>query len=361
MTQAALAPTASTTSIRRATPVDADPRRAVLHALLDDSLALSPEYAEGMANHLPMALAALDGLGASEAQMRAFFASYGRRLRRDPTPIAVDPTPSTDWRALRGRIDAFGALRAFFAASLGARGRDAVLRDTLPALVDGTAGAAFHGPIRVAHAVESAHDGELAAALAYWTARWIPLPEPARASHRFADATAWLDALDARARETDPAWRPAAPLISERMQQAARTAAWLELADGLDAGAGDIDALLHDLARAAAARYAATGNFTVLHMATASRAAWVLAPWLPSNVAAWAPLLHAVAAASLASRAVPARRDVAATPLSWPDVRRLACASDDDHVIKLVHAMAMQDERAPDAVWLSAARMAVKA
>jgi hypothetical protein len=357
MTQAALAPTTTT---RPAAPVDADSRRAVLHALLDDGLALSPEYGGGMANHLPMALEALDWLGASEAQMRAFFASYSRRLQRDPTPVELDPAPSTDWRALRGHIDAFGALRAFFAASLAARGRDAVLRDTLPALVDGTAGAFFHGPIRVAHAVESAHDGELAAALAYWTARWIPLPEPARADHRFTDTTAWLDALDARARETDPAWRPAAPLLSERMQQAVRTTAWLELADGLDAGAGDIDALLHDLAKATAARYAATANFAVLHLATASRAAWVLAPWLPSNVAAWAPLLHAVAAASLASRAVPLNREVAATSLAWPDVRRLACASDDDHVIKLVHAMAMQHERSPDAVWLAAARVAVK-
>jgi hypothetical protein len=42
-------------------------------------------------------------------------------------------------------------------------------------------------------------------------------------------------------------------------------------------------------------------------------------------------------------------------------VRARACASDDDHVIKLVHAAAMQQADSPDAVWLEAARTAVRA
>jgi hypothetical protein len=176
----------------------------------------------------------------------------------------------------------------------------------------------------------------------------------------FTDPTAWLDALDAHQRRSAPGWRSTAPLISERMQQAARTLAWVELAGALVPANGDVAALLHTLAKAAAARYAATGNFTVLHMATASRAAQVLAPWLPTHAAAWTPLLHAVAAASIASRAMPLQRDVS-DALTWADVRRAACTSDDDHVIKLVHAMVMQHARAPDPVWLDAARTAVAA
>lgn len=350
MTLAAVAPT----------PIES--RLAVLHHLLDESLQLGPEYGEGMASHLPMALAALDGLGADEAQMRAFYAHYAPRLERAPTTGALDvvDSPTTDWRSLRGRIDAFAALRRHFSAALARDGREAVLRDALPALIDGAAGAAFHGPIRVAHAIESAHAGELAAALAYCTARWIPLPEPAQPDTVFTDPTAWLDALDAHLRRSAPRWRSTAPLISERMQQAAHTLAWVELAGALVTVGGDVAALLHVLAKAAAARYAATGNFTVLHMATASRAAQVLAPWLPTHAAAWTPLLHAVAAASIASRALPLQRDVS-DALTWADVRRAACTSDDDHVIKLVHAMVMQNARAPDPVWLDAARTAVAA
>ena len=355
MTSLALAPAASTD------------RLAVLHRLLDDSLAHAPEHGAGMASHLPMALAALDGLGADEAQMRRFYATYSRRLHPGSNTdgrgaaAAVDGDGDGDWKSLRGRIEAFDALRAFFEQALAQRGTDAVLRDAVPALADGSAGAAFHGPIRVAHAVESAHAGELAAALAYWAARWIPLPPPAPASTRIAGAGAWLDAIDARRREFDAEWRATAPLISERMQQSARTPPYIELAGALDIDGVDRDALLLDLARSAAARYAATGNFTVLHMATASRALRVLAAWLPTRVEALAPVLHAVAAAHLAARAAPLQRDVAELPLGWADVRRLACASDDDHVIKLVHAMAMQADDAPDDdAWLAAARTAVK-
>jgi hypothetical protein len=94
-------------------------------------------------------------------------------------------------------------------------------------------------------------------------------------------------------------------------------------------------------------------------MATASRALRVLGRWLPTDPVALAPLLHAVAAAELAARAAPLPRASDAEP-DWDEVRRHACASDDDHVIKLVHAAAMQHAEAPDGVWLEAARTAVR-
>lgn len=337
-------------------------RRAVLHRLLDDALAYGPEHGQGMASHLPMALAALDGLGAHEAQMRSFFAHHARRLERVAAPRG-GAKPAVDWQTMRGRFESFETLRAGFAHALARDGADAVLRDAVPALVDGVAGAAFHGPIRVAHAVEAGHEGELAAALAYWAARWEPLPAPGEAGVRIAGVPAWLDAIDARRLAFDRDWRATAPLISARMQQAALTPPYVELAGALGVDGVAPAALLVDLAKACAARYAATGNFTVLHMATASRALRVLARWLPTAPAALAPLLHAVAAANLAARPAPLRREASSKEPGWDDVRRLACAcaSDDDHVIKLVHAAAMQQAESPDAVWLEAARTALRA
>lgn len=334
-------------------------RRAVLHRLLDAGLAFAPDYDTGMANHLPMALAALDALGASEAQMTMFYTHYAKRLH-DARPLPAAAVRVEDWRALRGRADGFGVLQGFFTAALARRGRTAVLREALPGLLDGTAGAAMHGPIRVAHAVESAHEGELAVALAYWATSWSPLPAPQRTDIRFDSASAWLAALDTRMRDAAPHWRTSAPLISERMQQAARSVAYAELADAAFGGTLPLAERMADLAHAAAARYAATGNFTLLHLATGVRALQVLSPWVSATAAAWAPLRHAVAAASLASCAVPLRRDSSANvPTTWAGVRRQACASDDDHVIKLVHAMVVQHERAPDPVWLRAARVAL--
>ena len=59
----------------------------------------------------------------------------------------------------------------------------------------GVAAAAFHGLIRTAHAVQSGHAGEVAAALAYWAWRWQPLAPPPQGGEAlpFDDWAARLD------------------------------------------------------------------------------------------------------------------------------------------------------------------------
>lgn len=340
-------------------------RLAVLHELLERNLRYAPEYDPGLASHLPMALAALHDLGAEPPVMQSHFANavgqlveFGAEVRDGPEVVIEG------WAALRGRYGAFPLLRAHFATALARHGRDACLREALPWLVGGAGGAAFHGAIRVGHAVESGHDGELAFALAYWTARWIEVPAPRRAGGDVDGPEAWLDALDARLRAGEPRWRPVGRLIAARMQQAARTAAYADLGGAIDGFRGEAEEQLDALALAAARRYAATGNFTVLHLATGARALRVLRPWLdqrePLPAAAW----HAVAAASLASgvgwtTARTSGSAASADAADWNEVRRRACASTDDHAIKLVHAMVQQSRRLPDDAWLAAARVAV--
>ena len=195
------------------------PASAALDRLLDDSLQFPPEYADQLSSHLPMALSALLGLGADEARMTSFFATYTRRFKTQAPTVAADPVP--DWALFRGRFEAFEPLRATFAAALQREGRDAVLRQALPGLVSGVGAAAFHGAIRVGHAVEAGHQGELAAALAYWGARWMPLPPPASVEPDIDNVGTWLDALDSRLLRDDAGWRSRAPLIMQRMQDVA--------------------------------------------------------------------------------------------------------------------------------------------
>jgi hypothetical protein len=351
-----------------------------LHALLDQSLLYPPEYGGQLSSHLPMALTALDGLGADGARLQAFLDHYASRFGAGPTAQQAAPataaalvatSPDLDWPALRGRFDAFDTLRAHFLRALARDGRDAVLRAALPLLLTGAGAAAFHGAIRTGHAVDSGHAGELAAALAYWAARWSPLPPPSGVAVASADIDGvadWLDAVDDhRARDRGPdgaAWRPAGRMISDRMLASTASAAYREAAGRLRTTDRQPTDLLRDLARAAAARYARSGNFTVLHMTTGARAALVLAPWLPADDAALQPLWHAVAAASLASNLAltPTEPDAPAgtvSPSGWTGVRAQAIVSDDDHVIKLVHAAAMLHAADPDPVWLQAAARAV--
>jgi len=53
----------------------------VLHELLEAGRRFSGSYGGGLANHLPMALVALQGLGAVEMRLREFASLYEKRLR----------------------------------------------------------------------------------------------------------------------------------------------------------------------------------------------------------------------------------------------------------------------------------------
>jgi hypothetical protein len=146
---------------------------ATLLALLNDGARFDAEFKGGLSNHLPMALLALQRLGASEARLSAYAARYSARL--DPAPPAT-PWPAGDpWRERLGERGAWPAYRHFFTQWLEVEEASSVLHQALPHLMAGCGGAAFHGLIRCAYAVHSAHIAELADALAYWACRYLPL------------------------------------------------------------------------------------------------------------------------------------------------------------------------------------------
>lgn len=281
-----------------------------LRDLLDQGLAWHPEYAGGLSNHLPMALHALAALGADAGRLQRFHDQHVQRLhRRDAVPD-----------------DGFEARRAEVSAELARSGRDAVLRRRLPALVPGIAAAAFHGAIRTAHAVAAGHDGELAVGLAYWDHRRMPL---VTALHAPGDLPLqdWLNALD----DLQPTDAVETRMITRRMRLWAAQPGFGALAPRLRLE----PVTLHDLARAAAARYAASGDFTVLHVVTACHAVLQLLPWIDN---AGTALRHVTVAAAAAWKAADAADGEAPAPQPWLDIVRHAVASDDEHVIKLVHA-----------------------
>jgi hypothetical protein len=284
-----------------------------LHRLLDRNLALPAEYAHGMTNHLPMALHALHALGAGAPQLERFFAAYARRFEGGRAGCA-DPA-------------GFAEARAVFDARIAEHGSDAVVAEALPRLWPGVAGAAFHGLIRTAHAVQAGHAGELAAALAYWAVRAQAVPEAGPPSSPMPLA-AWTGELEAAALQA----RFPGSSISGRMAHAVASPAYQRLAAAL----APEDATLERLAGWAARLYARSGNFTVLHTVTGLRAARVLMARWPAPAGTGPVLVRALTAALLASHLA---TNTARAPLrSWAEVRAAALASDDDHAVKLVHA-----------------------
>jgi hypothetical protein len=326
---------------------------SALQSLLDQYQHLPPEYGDSLSNHLPMALQALHNLGADEQRLHNFAASYVTRFR--PWPHAGTGQVKQQWQSLRGDISAFSDLRTTFMANLQRHGTEVTLQMLLPDLWPGVAAAAFHGLIRTAHASQAGHADELASGLAYWAARWQAiapgLPGPALA---FGEWSAGLVAQAGGA-------RPAGRLITQRMDAVQHTTAHQDLASRLVLG----PATLHPLSEFALHQYARSGNFTVLHLVTASRAAGVVlaAANAEQHAMALKALVPAYTAAFLASGIAPPNPST--TPMStirtWPEIIAAAIQSDDDHTIKLVHASLQLAQMHGDAICQRAAERALAA
>lgn len=326
-----------------------------LHHLLDRALQYPPETRSQLTSHLPMTLQALHTLGATPTRLQAYFDAYVDRFEGQGAPAPTAPV--ADWRPLRGQGeqgDTFAPLQATFQAALARQGADTVLRRTLPDLLPGVAAAAFHGPIRVAHAVQAGHEGELAAALAYWAWRWQATEKPPRQDEALSFDD-WAAQLVQAARQ----WPNEGPLISVRMLAAARAEPYLALAGRLRLDRGT----LARLSVLAAQRYAATRSFTVLHIVTGLRALRVLSPWLGEAAVANAlpSLVHAVTSAYFAARMNHWPELAPAPLLTWPEIIAGAVQAKDEHVSKFVQACSEEAALHGDMPFRAAASRVIEA
>lgn len=125
-------------------------------------------YGGGLASHHPMAIAALDAMGATSADLDRFERAYLPQL--EPMPRAVVDIQPGDEAAHLGSPRAFPEWLVYFAAAIEREGAEAVLRRWIDRLTPAIAAGAFHGAIRTAFAVESGARDEVAHGLAYWAA-----------------------------------------------------------------------------------------------------------------------------------------------------------------------------------------------
>ncbi|ELM3717613.1 DUF4243 domain-containing protein [Aeromonas hydrophila] len=290
-----------------------------LHHLLDANRAFALN-GRGTTNHCPMALHALHEMGANPRQLQQFFAHW-----QTNHALPGGEQQQGDEEELQ-----FVRLRQQLATRLADEGWQPTFASLLEQGLS-PAGGAFHPLIRFACALENGHLGEQAAALAAW--QCSPLRVPAGQRAPVPDIDALLSAL---ARQWKGArWQ--GEWITERLRQVTDAPTW---ASGLPSGVSSSD-LLVQLADAALALYWQTGNFTVLHMVTGSRAAAIVASHLPAPwQARWQTLMWQAVAAAYVTVGAPSLQ----TPvwpdtgkLSWQNVLARAVVSLDDHVIKLVH------------------------
>lgn len=311
-----MAPTTTTT---------ARPASPTLARLLDDELAVSPTFGGRYSNHLAMALAALDQMGAPPETLERTFRAH----------LRGESEPREDGPDLAARL-----------AEVARDGIDAVVRRRAPALSDAPGTALFHPLIRLAYGLDAGHEGQVAAALLDWEKRRQPLPVPTGppGAKRLADVAAAL-----RAHPADT-W----PSGFDMRGVAARP----ELAAAVEGLAVD-ERTLDDAVEFALLAHVAAGDFVTLHCVTGARALQRVSQVLDEAdarpLAAAASVAMAVAYVIAGAPPLPDRAaldHLRAGPLpAAAEVTERAIASRDPHVIKLANVALVEEARTGDPLY----------
>jgi hypothetical protein len=324
-----------------------------------------PEYGgdeegnHGMTNHGPMAVEVMVRRGL-DVDVTRWVDRYVGRLVELPPPSR----PIGDWTRALGDHRHLPDWHAFFAGQLAEHPWTDVLATWWPRLLPGIAAGSTHGVIRVGHAVRALRAGsgdpardELAHGLAFWAARYLPLP-PACPRGTLPAAAA----LDRVARLADQSG-----FIAHRAARLATTAGWTASVAAIrPVEAPRAPEALAELMAAAVRQYPGHGSAApvlLVHTATAPNAVRHSLPSLPESVwaASFSHVWTAVAAIQamyapgrLTSRAAPAPRgnDAAIEAL------HRAAGHGDEHVIKFTDTAVDAFDMGGDPDLLAAAALA---
>jgi hypothetical protein len=334
-----------------------------------------PEFDGWLSNHGPMAAEALARNG-HVAHVHRWLDGYVSRLEEFPRgsgPVGAD------WQWAIGDPRRIADWTAFFRHETASQHWQDVLSTWWPRLLPGAAASATHGIIRVGHAVraliadgtDAVHVTELAHGLAYWAARWQPVPGAESRRHPSAASAegGWRAAALAPA-----AALAAVPRIADqsggfrdRLPRLANLPGWPAAlaATTAQVSADEARAWLAGLADAAVFRYLEYGHgnpVMLVHAATAPTAILRTLPalgeylWAPSAAAAWDA---AAAITAIYAPPAPAPREslpVAPTgPGAADETFARAVRNGDEHAIKFADTAIEVHARTGDPAALAAA------
>ncbi|MGH3558080.1 MAG: questin oxidase family protein [Mycobacterium sp.] len=324
------------------------------------------------ANHGPMGAEALCTLGFG-AEVASWVEDYKRRMDHHEPPQArfrIDPSDEQSWREALGRFERAGDWEDLFRRELADRPWRDVLALWWPRLVPGLLAALTHGLIRTAHAVrclaatshpEGSALTELARGLAYWAARYAPLPGDVAftGEHTLAEAVAGLSRTppdDAppggRSPLASPANRPGyaealgalRPLaVGRRLSEMTSTFAGVYLAHP----DGPPVPMIHGVTAPAAMRIA------LAHLPDDQQ--------VPSVAAMWRVHVMLLLMFTRDTGAEHQSLDLASDAglLSWHDLLGRALVHGDEHVIKFTEACYRENALQPDPRFAAAVQAAL--
>jgi hypothetical protein len=327
-----------------------------LGQLIDEELDCDATTSRGLTNHLPMALVAKAGLGATREELERFTGTY--RTRLVPTGEPSGHLTRITWRGAIGTHDAYVDLCEYFCREVNDHGMEETLRDHLDQLIDGLSGAAFHGVIRLAYALDVASPARVARGLAYLASTAMTLG-PLSDGPAISDDPEVL--LLEIARSSTGQLDDSVGNIAARMRGVAERPEFAMVATSLS-----IDSTTQDrLADVALRLYASTEDFTALHGVTGVEAISRLRPYVNDVERLDRSTFQALAAAYLSIGAPDiwstARLSEMAedTTLEDSEVARRAAFSGDEHVAKIVFTSRRLNAITNDPLYRAVAERAV--
>jgi len=306
---------------------------ASLSELLDESISFDATTTRGLTNHLPMALVAKAGLGASSVELKRFADRYSQRLAEAPEGIVE--LSRANWQLAVGKTSAYPDLVHFFNQEVKELGVDELLRTYLEKLVAGISGAAFHGVVRLAYALDVRSSNRVSTALAYLASSATTLAPLEQISPRTDSPERLLSELS-----KTPEWASIPPmkLISEEMSWVAAQPQFSRATSSLEVN-GSTPELL---AQAALRVYASTDDFTALHGVTGMEALARIRGYVEDTATFDRFSFQALAAAYTSIGAPAVWSETRLSEVASRDridmsaVATKAAMSDDEHVAKLV-------------------------
>ncbi len=321
----------------------------------------------GLTNHGPMAVEVMVRRNLA-VDVHRWLDRYVGRLT-DLLAQTDEPITETTWaQALGAGRSRVGDWTAYFNRELAAQPWRTVLATWWPRLLPGIVAGSTHGVIRVSHAVRTLLAGEstapaiaeLAHGLAFWAARYRPLPGVRRPSGRLTAATA----LDAVPRLPDQSG-----MIAHRLTRLGGLPGWPAAVGALNAPntPDDVPDALSELTYAATVRYLRYGPASpvlLVHTATAPNAVRHTLPALPpalwqdSLTFAWSAAAAIVATYAPATPAAeppdaPTATGIGSDPVS--DALDRAARHGDEHVLKFTDTAVEVYERTEDPEVIAAA------
>lgn len=310
-----------------------------LDELLDGDIALDPVTITGLSNHLPMTLIAMSRLGAGDERLADYYQAYQSRLV--PRRVPSEPISADGIVAELGTGRRYADLFERFGHEIDRRGTDETLDRHLPTLLDGLGGAAFHGVIRLAYALEHGRPVHVAAGLAYLADSFQPVDVGA-----FDTATGSVrepaELLDRLAEDPHLRAHTYTSGFSNQYAEVSTDPRFLSIV----ATIGVDEHTQARIAKVAHTLYRATGDFFALHTMTGAHATRIAAARLSSvedRHRAVGSLARAIAAAYvvIGTPAIDAAAldepPVAAELPGWDDIAAAAIDHDNEHVIKLAY------------------------